>query len=149
MTVEPPKKRRGRPPKNLQKAQETIETKEKTMSSTLNEVEKEVKPKRTRKISKKAAEDTKKEKESPTSDLVRMYVMKFNAPILPFSKFPLSHNKYIQDFIKMYELDKDNVDKVIGVHFPKNNNEKAKNNIGIEIKISKQNNLTQIESNSS
>jgi hypothetical protein len=25
----------------------------------------------------------------------KMYVMKFNSPILPFAKFPLTHNKYI------------------------------------------------------
>jgi hypothetical protein len=29
-----------------------------------------------------------------------MYVMKFNTPILPFAKFPLTQNKYIQDFLK-------------------------------------------------
>jgi hypothetical protein len=52
----------------------------------------------------------------------KMYVLKFNSPILPYAKFPLTHNKYIQDFLKMYELDKDKVDHVIGVHFPQNNN---------------------------
>jgi len=48
----------------------------------------------------------------------RMYVMKFNSPILPFTKFPLTQNKYIQDFLKMYEDDKDKITEVLGVHFP-------------------------------
>jgi hypothetical protein len=50
--------------------------------------------------------------------LQKMYVMKFNSPILPFAKFPLTHNKYIQDFLKMYEDEKDRIDTVLGVHFP-------------------------------
>lgn len=75
-----------------------------------------------------------------------MYVMKFNSPILPYAKFPLTHNKYIQDFIKMYEDDKEKVQTVIGVHFPQNNNELALDTVGIEIKITKKNNLTMIES---
>lgn len=49
----------------------------------------------------------------------------------------------------MYELDKDKVEHVLGVHFPQNNNSLAKDTVGIEIKISKKNNLTVIESNSS
>jgi hypothetical protein len=76
----------------------------------------------------------------------KMYVMKFNSPILPYAKFPLTHNKYIQDFLKMYEDDKDKVQKVIGVHFPQNNNSLASDTVGIEIKITKKNNLTMIES---
>jgi len=75
-----------------------------------------------------------------------MYVMKFNSPILPFAKFPLTHNKYIQDFLKMYEDDKDKITEVLGVHFPQNNNSMAKDTVGIEIKITKKNNLTTIES---
>jgi len=47
-----------------------------------------------------------------------MYVLKFNTPILPFAKFPLTHNRYIQEFVKMYEEDKETVDRIIGVHFP-------------------------------
>ena len=35
--------------------------------------------------------------------------MKFNSPILPYAKFPLTQNKYIQDFLKMYE---DETDKI-------------------------------------
>jgi len=72
--------------------------------------------------------------------------MKFNSPILPYAKFPLTHNKYIQDFLKMYEDDKDKVQSVIGVHFPQNNNELSSDTVGIEIKITKKNNLTMIES---
>lgn len=62
-----------------------------------------------------------------------MYVLKFNSPILPYSKFPLTHNKYIQEFLRMYEEDKKSVDRVIGVHFPQNKNEMAKDTVGIEI----------------
>jgi hypothetical protein len=72
--------------------------------------------------------------------------MKFNSPILPFAKFPLTHNKYIQDFLAMYETDKEKITDVIGVHFPQNNNSLAKDTVGIEIKITKKNNLTTIES---
>lgn len=75
-----------------------------------------------------------------------MYVMKFNSPILPYVKFPLTQNKYITDFLKMYEYEKEQVDKIIGVHFPKNDNKLAAETIGIEIVISKKNNLTVIES---
>ena len=35
-----------------------------------------------------------------------MYTLKFNSPILPFAKFPLTQNKYIQDFLRSYEEDK-------------------------------------------
>lgn len=78
-----------------------------------------------------------------------MYVLKFNSPILPYAKFPLTQNKYIQEFLKMYEQDKDQVDRVLGVHFPQNNNSLAEGTVGIEIIISKKNNLTVIESASS
>jgi hypothetical protein len=49
----------------------------------------------------------------------------------------------------MYEVDKDKVEHVIGVHFPQNNNSMAKDTVGIEIKIVKKNNLTVIESTTS
>jgi hypothetical protein len=39
----------------------------------------------------------------------RLYTLKFNSPILPFSKFPLTQNKYIQDFLRKYEDDKEHV----------------------------------------
>ena len=77
-----------------------------------------------------------------------MYVLKFNSPILPYAKFPLTHNRYIQEFIKMYEEDKDKVDRIIGVHFPQNNNSHSKGAVGIEITVSKKNNMTMIESES-
>ena len=51
-----------------------------------------------------------------------MYTLKFNTPILPFVKFPLSHNNYINDFLKMYESEKDHIDRIIGVHFKDNKN---------------------------
>ena len=65
---------------------------------------------KTKKISKKA-------KAGPQKP-IDMYVLKFNAPILPFAKFPLTHNRYIQEFVKSYEEDKDKVERIIGVHFP-------------------------------
>ena len=46
----------------------------------------------------------------------------------------------------MYEDDKDKITEVLGVHFPQNNNSMAKDTVGIEIKITKKNNLTTIES---
>ena len=84
-----------------------------------------------------------------SGDAQKMYVLKFNSPILPYAKFPLTHNKYIQEFIKMYEEDKSDIENVIGVHFPQNKNDKAVGAVGIEIKIIKKNNMTMIESNTS
>ena len=48
--------------------------------------------------------------------------------------------------MKQYEEDKDKIVEVMGVHFPQNNNEMASNTVGIEIKITKKNNVTSIES---
>ena len=78
-----------------------------------------------------------------------MYTLKFNSPILPYAKFPLTQNKYIQDFLRSYEDEKDNIQKVIGVHFEKNSNTNAEKAVGIQIEIIKKNNITLIESNSS
>jgi hypothetical protein len=124
-TVEPPKKRRGRPPKAAATSETAVE------AAT-------PKPKTTRK--RKAKAEVQQEK---------MYVLKFNSPILPYAKFPLTHNKYIQEFIKMYEEDKLKIDKVIGVHFPQNNNSLAKDTVGIEVKVTKRDKVTLIESNNS
>ena len=77
-----------------------------------------------------------------------MYTLKFNSPILPYAKFPLTQNKYIQDFLRSYDEDKAKIQKVIGVHFEKNSNNNALNAVGIEIDIIKKNNITIIESNS-
>lgn len=78
----------------------------------------------------------------------QMYTLKFNSPILPYAKFPLTQNKYIQDFLRSYEQDQNKIERVIGVHFEKNNNSNAKGAVGIEIEIIKKNNITIIESNS-
>jgi hypothetical protein len=75
---------------------------------------------------------------------IKMYTLKFNSPILPFAKFPLTQNKYIQDFLKKYEEDKETIDKVIGVHFVGNSNMNAPDTIGIEIEIQKNNNITMV-----
>jgi hypothetical protein len=78
----------------------------------------------------------------------RLYTLKFNSPILPYAKFPLTQNKYIQDFLRKYEEDKELATHILGVHFPDNNNSNATDAVGIEIEISKKNNITVVESNS-
>ena len=50
--------------------------------------------------------------------------------------------------MRKYEEDKDQITKVIGVHFPGNNNDQARGEVGIEIEITKRNNITIVESNS-
>jgi endopeptidase La len=47
--------------------------------------------------------------ENPKPKLIKLYTLKFNSPILPFAKFPLTQNKYIQDFLRKYEEDKEHV----------------------------------------
>lgn len=46
-------------------------------------------------------------KESASTEPMEMYTLKFNSPILPYAKFPLTQNKYIQDFLRTYEEDKE------------------------------------------
>lgn len=46
----------------------------------------------------------------------------------------------------MYEEDKDKINEVLGIHFTQNSNNNAKDTVGIEIKITKKNNITSIES---
>lgn len=98
----------------------------------------------------KAKKTTKKKDDEASSPggNEHMYTLKFNSPILPYAKFPLTQNKYIQDFLRSYEEDKDKISKVIGVHFEKNSNSNAQDAVGIEIQIIKKNNITIIESNS-
>lgn len=154
---EPVKKRRGRPPKAA-----TAEA----SKAEASEAEAAEKPKRTRAkkatpevvdaipldptqleaVKEAAAAKKKRAPRAKAAKPISMYVLKFNSPILPFAKFPLTHNKYIQEFIKMYEEDKEKVDRIVGVHFPQNNNVLAKGAVGIEIKVSKKNNMTIIES---
>lgn len=50
--------------------------------------------------------------------------------------------------MRKYEEDKDQVQRIIGVHFPNNNNQQSEGAVGIEIVISKLNNITVVESNS-
>jgi hypothetical protein len=88
-------------------------------------------------------------KQRQAAEPQQMYTLKFNSPILPYAKFPLTQNKYIQDFLRSYERDQDQIQRVIGVHFEKNSNSNAKDAVGIEIEIIKKNNITIIESNSS
>lgn len=77
----------------------------------------------------------------------KLYVIKFNSPILPFSKFPLTQNKYIQQFFKKYSRDREGVDRLIGVHFQLNKNSNAKDSIGIEIELDRSSsNMNVVES---
>lgn len=62
-------------------------------------------------------EEDKKTEPAPPKKEYQLYTLKFNSPILPFAKFPLTQNKYIQDFLRKYDEDKDKIQKVIGVHF--------------------------------
>ena len=94
----------------------------------------------------KKASASKKKKDKPIPET--MYTLKFNSPILPYAKFPLTQNKYIQEFLRSYEEDKDKITRVIGVHFDKNSNLNAQDAVGIEIEIVEKNNITIIESNS-
>lgn len=48
--------------------------------------------------------------------------------------------------MRKYEEDKHQITKVIGVHFPGNNNDQARGEVGIEIEITKRNNITIVES---
>ena len=57
------------------------------------------------KSQKKATKAKKSTKKAAAQKPVNMYVLKFNTPILPYAKFPLTHNRYIQEFVKMYEED--------------------------------------------
>ena len=93
--VEPVKKRRGRPPKaaTLEASSEEAPAKKpratrakKVTAEVAEEGAEEVTltTKRTRKSSNKA-----------TAKPLKMYVLKFNSPILPYAKFPLTHNRYI------------------------------------------------------
>ena len=50
-----------------------------------------VKPKRVRKSKTEAKESS----ENNTQPMRKMYVLKFNSPILPYAIFPLTQNKYI------------------------------------------------------
>lgn len=82
------------------------------------------------------------------ADLENLYVLKFNSPVLPYSKFPLTQNKYIQDFLKKYDEDVDNINRIVGVHFDQNSNSNAKGAVGIEITITrKSDNIAVVESN--
>lgn len=77
----------------------------------------------------------------------KLYTIKFNSPILPYSKFPLTQNKYIQQFFKKYSKAREDVEKIIGVHFNGNKNSNAKDAIGIEIEIDRStSNMNVVES---
>jgi hypothetical protein len=131
----PIKKKRGRPSKAAKLEEEKAKT-----EAAGEEAPVEAAPKKTTRARKS------KKQAAPKAE--QMYVLKFNSPILPYSKFPLTYNKYIQEFLKMYESDLDKIDRIIGVHFPNNKNSKFKDQVGIEIKLTKKTNQTVIESDS-
>lgn len=92
------------------------------------------------------AQEGSEEKEVGVEQPIKMYTLKFNSPILPYAKFPLTQNKYIQDFLKRYEEDQESIDRVIGVHFAENSNLNAERSVGIEVQIHKRNGITYVES---
>ena len=145
--VPPVKKRRGRPPKVKPETEEGVEAAPKKARVTRTKSTATAAEETTKAPVKRARKSAKKE--ALASDPVSMYVLKFNSPILPFAKFPLTHNRYIQEFIRMYEEDKERVERIIGVHFPQNNNAMAEGAVGIEITVTKKNNMTMIESQKS
>ncbi len=116
--------------------------KTKEASSTKLDTEKEP-AKKTKKV--KADKEEQDPQAKPA--VHRMYTLKFNSPILPYSKFPLTQNKYMQDFLRRYDEDQSQVTRIIGVHFPNNNNTDAEGAVGIEIEITKKNNIAVVESN--
>lgn len=77
-----------------------------------------------------------------------MYVVKFNSPIIPFSKFPLHKNEYIREFLKRYTKDKPYVRRILGVHFEKNKNSNAEDAIGIEIQLTSSKSMHVVENRS-
>ena len=93
-------------------------------------------------------DEVKEEVVPPKKAEYKLYTLKFNSPILPFAKFPLTQNKYIQDFLRKFDEDKEKIAKVIGVHFLNNLNSNAPETVGIEIEITMRNNVTIVESNS-
>jgi hypothetical protein len=105
--VKPPKTRK---PRALKAEKADVETE--TSPTT------EKKPRKSRATKKDKEQYAPQEGNTNIGPLRKMYVMKFNTPILPFAKFPLTQNKYIQDFLKLYEEDKDKIEEIVGVHFP-------------------------------
>lgn len=132
------------------KSEKTLKPKKSTSkpkeSATLESSDASVPVKKARPSRKKKSETV---VESVTQEKPQhlLYTLKFNSPILPFAKFPLTQNKYISDFLKKYEEEKDNIKRVIGVHFMGNNNSNAQDVVGIDIDIIKKNNITIVESN--
>lgn len=124
----PIKKRRGRPPKaaKLEAEQSEPAPAKKTRTAKAKKLISDLEGAGDATMSEAmggAASATKAKKTSKKSKVnaqkpIDMYVLKFNTPILPFAKFPLTHNRYIQEFVKSYEEDKDKVERIIGVHFP-------------------------------
>ena len=98
----PVKKRRGRPPKAAK-----LEAEEVSASADKPAAKKTTRASRAKKVEfeegaaadsieaiKPPVKRTRKSKASANKP-VNMYVLKFNSPILPYAKFPLTHNRYI------------------------------------------------------
>lgn len=130
----------------------TTRAKKETKKATEEKKEKKVKAstgEKKKRVSKAKSQSVEKDLEPAfKKPEYQLYTLKFNSPILPFAKFPLTQNKYIQDFLRKYDEDKDKIQKVIGVHFLNNSNTNAVDTVGIEIEITKRNNITIVESNS-
>ena len=123
----PVKKRRGRPPKAAKleasevepaPAKKTRTVKAKKLIADLEGAGDATAMSEAIAAVKSSTKKTTKKTKVASQKPIEMYVLKFNTPILPYAKFPLTHNRYIQEFVKMYEEDKEKVDRIIGVHFP-------------------------------
>ena len=77
------------PPEKKPRTRATKKTNTEPVPVAIEAVE-VVKPKRVRKSKIEA-----KESSENTQPIRKMYVLKFNSPILPYAKFPLTQNKYI------------------------------------------------------
>lgn len=95
-----PKKKRMTKAQKLAMEQEALAIEGKSVTPAVEEAA-PVKKARKPRVTKKAAKEA--EQLAQSTDIGeprKMYVMKFNTPILPYAKFPLTQNKYIQDFLK-------------------------------------------------
>jgi hypothetical protein len=121
------------PQRFFSKEEEKKEPKKPKKKKTEEESKEAKDPKEPAPAAPKKKSKKKTEKAVNVSDPIKMYTLKFNSPILPFAKFPLTQNKYIQEFLKRYEEEEGKIDRVIGVHFKENSNINAENSVGIEV----------------
>jgi hypothetical protein len=74
----------------------------------------------------------------------KVYTLELRIPALPFAKFPLLPSQYIKEFLADYNANKTENTKVIGVHFDQYG--KSQKTVGIEIKLTEEDNMIIVES---